>query len=76
MIQQPRNSRQFHSQQNQFQSLWKQIQDIDTKISQSTGTEKESAVKQREDLEAQLSAEGMSVVDSSDIEKVVNEWVK
>ncbi|TSC84249.1 MAG: Uncharacterized protein G01um101413_544 [Parcubacteria group bacterium Gr01-1014_13] len=58
------------------ETLWKQIQDTDAKISQSTGSDKESAIKQREDLEAQLSAEGMSVVDSSDIEKVVTEWVK
>ncbi|MEK7131672.1 MAG: AAA family ATPase [Patescibacteria group bacterium] len=58
------------------QSLWKQIQDIDSKISQSTGAEKESAIKQREDLEKNLLAEGLSIVDSSDIEKIVTEWAK
>ena len=57
-------------------SLWKQIQDMDAKISHGSGAEKETAIKQREDLEKQLADEGMSVVDSSDIEKVLTEWVK
>lgn len=58
------------------QSIWKQIQDIDKKINQGTDQNKEVEIKKREDLEKELLSMGMSVVDSSDIEKVVNEWIK
>ena len=58
------------------QSIWKQIQDVDNKINQSANPNKEIDIKKREDLEKELLSMGMSVVDSSDIEKVVNEWAK
>jgi ATP-dependent Clp protease ATP-binding subunit ClpC len=56
-------------------NLWKQIQDADEKIRLKQG-DKTSLTKEREDLEAQIVQQGIVVVDSDDIENVVNNWTK
>lgn len=57
--------------------LWQDIQKIDTAIQQEKDKKKrEPLIAKREAVEAELQKLGMMVVDSSDIEEVVNEWTK
>jgi len=55
--------------------IWKQIQEVDSKLLVHASKQKESELtKKREKLEKDLSKYGVMVIDSDDIEKVIEEW--
>lgn len=56
-------------------NIWKQIQAIDKKSFKANKKEKKVLDHQREQLEERLEKRGVLVVDASDIEEIVNEWV-
>ncbi len=57
-------------------AIWKQIQELDKKIALILPGDASSLLQKREDLEAQLIDIGVLVVDASDVEAVVKQWVK
>lgn len=56
--------------------LWKEIQLADSRIATATTKDAENFIRYREDMEKQLDHKGIAVVDYSDVEKVVHEWIK
>lgn len=53
--------------------IWKEIQELDKKIATKHSAE---LTKKRENLEDQLDKIGVITVDSENVEKVVNDWLK
>jgi ATP-dependent Clp protease ATP-binding subunit ClpC len=56
--------------------LWKEIQLADNRIATAATKDVETFIRYREDMEKQLDQKGVAVVDYSDVEKVVHEWIK
>ncbi len=56
-------------------AIWTQIQDIDKKIAVILPGDASVLLKSREDLEQKLTDIGVLVVDASDVESVVKQWV-
>ncbi len=57
--------------------LWRRIQMLDRKsVTDVDEKEKAQAVKDREAAEAELQKRGVAIVDSGDVEKVVDEWTE
>ena len=53
--------------------LWDEIQKLDKEILKTNDT---ALVSRREELEKQIDEKGIVTVDSADVEKVINDWVK
>ncbi len=54
--------------------MWKETQALDTQISTADKKNKSTLVKKLDNIEVEMEKMGLHVVDSKDIEKVVNEW--
>ena len=60
----------------EIKALWKKIQEIDQQIASSSKQKISQLEKKRDTYKAQLESKGIFVVDITDIEKVVEDWVK
>lgn len=54
--------------------LWKQIQELDLKIQTRAGLT--DLISKRETLENELANKGVIAVDTTDIEKIIKDWIK
>lgn len=55
--------------------LWRTIQDTDAHVTTASPEERDMYVKEREIAETALNQLGVVIVDSSDVEKIVSEWL-
>lgn len=60
----------------ELSDIWKEIQALDKKIIAGLPKPPAELIKQREDLEEKLEKVGVLVVDASDVEAIIGEWVK
>ncbi len=59
-----------------LQTLWQEIQACDTQLARAAEGERSAVQQKREELEKKMEEQGVLVVDSSDVENVVNQWIK
>jgi ATP-dependent Clp protease ATP-binding subunit ClpC len=56
--------------------IWKQIQEVDEKIAEILPGNVDKYIQKRDVLEKQMADIGVLVVDASNVEKVIEQWVK
>ncbi|OGH65437.1 MAG: hypothetical protein A3J66_02325 [Candidatus Magasanikbacteria bacterium RIFCSPHIGHO2_02_FULL_47_14] len=60
----------------ELKALWQEIQACDMELAQAKQGERSGIQQKREELEKRMEKQGVLVVDTSDVENVVNQWIK
>jgi len=57
-------------------AIWKKMQEVDNAFIQATPKKRKHLQKKREALEMKLEKTGVFIVDASDVETVIKQWIQ